>query len=98
MCAGSNSTDRLVGMDFLYQEADFGPSLSSLDADVVLAGGDNKGCDGVSAGAEGKIALILRGGCTFTDKVINAQNAGAVTVMPLPCILCLELSIGKGRG
>ena len=32
---------------------------------------------------EGAIALIDRGNCTFTEKVLNAQNAGAIA-----CIIC----------
>ena len=30
---------------------------------------------------DGKIALIQRGACFFTSKVINAQNAGAIGVV-----------------
>ncbi|WP_282177392.1 M28 family metallopeptidase [Vibrio nereis] len=30
---------------------------------------------------EGNVAIIQRGGCSFNDKVVNAQNAGAVGVI-----------------
>ena len=83
-------------MDFLYEEADFGPSLSSLNADVVLAGGDNMGCSSVSAAAEGKIVLIKRGDCAFADKAQSAQNAGAIAVMmvllPWSHSLCMMIA------
>jgi extracellular elastinolytic metalloproteinase len=86
----------LIGMDFLYEEADFGPSLSSLNADVVLAGGDNMGCSSVSAAAEGKIVLIKRGDCAFADKAQSAQNAGAIAVMmillPWSQSLCMMIA------
>ena len=31
-----------------------------------------------AAAVKGKVAIIDRGGCTFTSKVINAQNVGAI--------------------
>jgi hypothetical protein len=43
----------------------------------------NDGCEGVTNGASltGKIAIIRRGACAFTDKVIAVQNEGAVAVI-----------------
>jgi hypothetical protein len=34
-----------------------------------------------AAAVKGKVPLISRGGCTFAEKVKNAQNAGAVAVV-----------------
>ncbi|MEW5980569.1 MAG: PA domain-containing protein [Acidobacteriota bacterium] len=67
----------------------FGPPLSSpgITADLALAldGGPvmTDGCSPLSnaAAVAGKIALIDRGTCTFTQKVLNAQSAGAVAVI-----------------
>jgi hypothetical protein len=67
------------------QQASFGPPLQlngGMTGQIALAD------DGVGVGADacepitdrslrGKIALIDRGGCAFTDKVLNAQAAGA---------------------
>jgi minor extracellular serine protease Vpr len=39
------------------------------------------GCTPISTTLSGKIALIRRGSCTFTTKVRNAQNAGAIGVV-----------------
>ncbi|MEW7279429.1 PA domain-containing protein [Aquimarina sp. 2201CG1-2-11] len=41
------------------------------------------GCTAVTNTTEldGNIAVIRRGSCSFTDKVINAQNAGAIAVI-----------------
>ncbi len=39
-------------------------------------------CSALAAGSlTGKIALISRGGCTFSTKIRNAQNAGAAAVL-----------------
>jgi hypothetical protein len=51
--------------------ADIGDDLSALQ---INACGDPE----FTVDMEGKIALIRRGGCRFSDKVINVQNAGAV--------------------
>lgn len=43
----------------------------------------NVGCNTLSnaAAINGNIAVIKRGSCSFTDKVLNAQNAGAVAAI-----------------
>ena len=38
----------------------------------------SNGCTSVSAAASGKLAIINRGTCTFSQKVANAKAAGAV--------------------
>ncbi|KAI7905846.1 peptidase S8/S53 domain-containing protein [Cokeromyces recurvatus] len=39
------------------------------------------GCDPLKTKVEGKFVLMSRGGCTFTNKMMNAQNAGAIGVL-----------------
>lgn len=39
------------------------------------------GCSALTVDLTGGIALIARGGCAFVQKVVNAQNAGAVAVV-----------------
>jgi hypothetical protein len=66
------------------QQASFGPPLRKnggmtgqvkLVDDGVGAGTD--ACEPIQTNLNGKIALIDRGGCAFTTKVLNAQAAGA---------------------
>ena len=55
-----------------------------LNQAVVLAQStNNEACDLITNATDlqGKIALIKRGNCGFTDKVLAAQNAGAVAVI-----------------
>ncbi len=68
----------------------FGPQISSsysVTGEVVLAddgvGTSSDACSGLVNGAaiSGKIALIDRGTCAFTDKALNAQAAGAIGVL-----------------
>lgn len=59
-----------------------------ITGDVVLYNDDALGTThqacvaAANAGAlNGKIALIQRGNCAFTSKILNAQNAGAIAVV-----------------
>lgn len=59
-----------------------------LTSDVVLVddttGPDpNDGCEPIQNGSDlsGKIAVIIRGSCNFVDKVLAAQNEGAIAVI-----------------
>ena len=73
--------------------AQFGPPLTTagITGNVVLGLDDTAApgptttdaCSPLTNGAEvtGNIALVDRGGCGFTVKVKNAQNAGAVAVL-----------------
>ncbi|MFL6276338.1 MAG: S8 family serine peptidase [Blastocatellia bacterium] len=57
--------------------------------------GDNRGCSALTAGLlAGKVALIERGVCAFTDKVNNASAAGAVAAI----IYNKDLSEGTDGG
>jgi subtilisin family serine protease len=48
----------------------------------VVGGGSSLGCAAFPAGSlNGAIALIERGVCEFSTKVLNAQNAGAVAAL-----------------
>lgn len=57
------------------------PSSDAVDGDLFHISGTNPGCSQISDDLTGKMALIERGGCTFIDKVRNAQNAGAKGVV-----------------
>jgi Zn-dependent metalloprotease len=82
-----------IAGDYFAQSAFFGPALSpaGVTGDVVAAldPADANGpstLDGCSAftnaaAVSGTIALVSRGTCTFTQKVLNAQAAGAIGVI-----------------
>ncbi|VAW45481.1 hypothetical protein MNBD_GAMMA02-828 [hydrothermal vent metagenome] len=67
--------------------AGFGPEIagSGLSGELLLVqDGTNPardGCQDIANDITGKIALIERGSCNFTEKVINAQTAGAIGVV-----------------
>ena len=70
------------------RSAPFGPANFDITAAVVLVddggGTTSDGCEKPfvnAAAVKGKIALIDRGTCAFTDKVLNAEAAGAAGVL-----------------
>ncbi len=78
-----------IAGSYLSTSAGFGPGLPStpITADIVLMEDDtapvNNGCETIVNGDElnGKIALVDRGDCNFTVKVLSAQNQGAIAVI-----------------
>lgn len=74
---------------YYAMDAEFGPSLptTALTKDLVLvenSGADpHDGCGTISnaSALNGKIAVVRRGNCNFTEKVEQAQAAGAVAVI-----------------
>jgi PA domain/FlgD Ig-like domain len=75
-----------IAADYDAGTATFGPALKAAGVTqaVVLVndgvGTTTDGCEALTnaAAVSGKIALIDRGNCAFTQKVKNAQNAGAI--------------------
>lgn len=67
--------------------AGFGPDVFEISGDLVRLVDDtapiNDGCEAATNGAAlaGKIAIIDRGACNFTQKVKNAQDVGAIAVI-----------------
>ncbi len=86
--------------DYQAVKASFGPDLTSFTGDLVLVddGSNNSllGCSALTNGAavNGKVAVILRGDCNFTDKVKNAQNAGATGVIMINNITGFPIVMG----
>jgi len=74
-----------------YSASSFGPTLPATSKLGVLAviatqpGELGPGCSPFdaanTAAVRGKVPIISRGGCTFAEKVKNAQNAGAVAAL-----------------
>ncbi|MEO5812143.1 MAG: PA domain-containing protein [Rhodanobacter sp.] len=73
--------------DYAVNQAAFGPvaTPSNFGGNIVPAvtGVNSEGCSAFdNAGAvNGHVALVTRGSCAFTDKVANAQAAGATAVI-----------------
>ncbi|NNF35759.1 MAG: T9SS type A sorting domain-containing protein [Saprospiraceae bacterium] len=82
--------NELGDLTFEIGRADFGPEPNQIDVNAEVAfsvTNDNEnpteGCGAIVNDVNNKITLIDRGGCDFSLKVLNAQNAGAV--MALVC-------------
>ena len=71
----------LVGTSLMSVPAGFAPATVGLAGELALAEPVEACNDApLTNGDElvGKVALIARGSCSFTEKFINAQNAGAI--------------------
>lgn len=82
-----NSPSSLAGSYTEFTESVFGPALYGEITGNLVASDDGagvlNGCDAFSNATDvaGNIALIDRGTCAFTQKVLNAQSAGAVAAI-----------------
>ncbi|WP_170864589.1 T9SS type B sorting domain-containing protein [Aquimarina spongiae] len=80
------------------------PPNPGVTGNLVLAidaSGFTDGCDAPlqnSAAINGNIAVIRRGFCGFTQKVINAQNAGAIAVIIVNNNGGAPFAMGGGNG
>lgn len=74
----------LNGTSVMSVPAGFAPEAQGLSGELVVAE-PIEACDATPLTNPdelvGKIALIARGACAFTEKFINAQNAGALGVV-----------------
>jgi minor extracellular serine protease Vpr len=82
---GASTNDHFVGQPISYTGGTAGGAVGEFDSfgagTFGLFDTASDGCASVAAGASGKIALINRGACTFSQKVANAKAAGAVGVI-----------------
>ena len=92
LTAGASSVGHFVGLPITSGAAnlatgavgDFPVPSSNLTADMTKSAGSplGTGCaDGSYSGANNKIALVFRGGCTFGTKVALAEKAGAIATI-----------------
>ena len=82
-----NPTTYTVDVDFATMSysgsGDVTASIQAVDLDMPPSSNSTSGCEAADfAGfTPGNIALIQRGTCYYSDKALNAQNAGAVGVI-----------------
>lgn len=74
------------GSNVVYHSgaSNFGPQTYNVNADAALitsSSGLADGCSAALANVTGKIAVVQRGNCQFTQKVTNAQQGGAVGII-----------------
>lgn len=96
-----NSPAGIAG-DYFGIRASFGESLTPISGNLVLAddgtAAPNEACNAlVNAGAiSGNIAVLYRGTCDFSQKVINAENAGAIAVIVVNNVVGDPITMGAG--
>src|SRR5881396_68950 len=84
----ASTNQHFVGQPFTYPangETTIGAAVGDFDplptASFDLFDTQSNGCASVDPGASGKLAIIDRGTCTFSQKVANAKTAGAAGVL-----------------
>ncbi|NUR73645.1 MAG: S8 family serine peptidase [Hamadaea sp.] len=80
---------------------DFGALTEDVSGDLAAvsgtgAAGLSTACTPISADLTGKIALIARGTCSFSEKIRSAQNAGAKAVLVVNNVGGDPIAMGKG--
>jgi subtilisin family serine protease len=85
---GASTNQHFVGQPFTYPAgggttigAAVGDFTSLPAASFDLFDTHSNGCASVDAGASGKVAIIDRGVCTFSQKVANAKAVNAIGVV-----------------
>lgn len=85
--AGASTNPHFIGITVTVGSLTIGAALgdfNNFDPPIMAAytvTSPANGCTAISTDLAGKIALIDRGACTFTTKIRNAQEAGAVGVL-----------------
>ena len=85
---GASTNQHFVGQPLTYPAGSgttIGAAVGEFDplptASFDLFDTQSDGCTSVDPGTSGKLALINRGTCTFSQKVANAKAAGAIAVI-----------------
>jgi minor extracellular serine protease Vpr len=102
---GASTNQHFVGQPFTYPEGGgttIGAAVGDFDplptASFDLFDTQSDGCAGVDPGASGKLAIIDRGVCTFSQKVANAKAAGAVGVLVINNVAGDPTAMGRTVG
>jgi len=102
---GASTNNHFVGEPFTYPSGggttigaavgDF-PPLPTASYDLFDT--NSTSCVSVDPGASGKLAIINRGGCTFSTKVRNAIAAGAIGVLVINNVAGDPTAMAKDGG
>jgi minor extracellular serine protease Vpr len=102
---GASTNQHFVGQPFTYPAGGgitIGAAVGDFDplptASFDLFDTQSNGCAGVDPGASGKLAIIDRGTCTFSQKVANAKAAGAVGVLVINNVAGDPTAMGRTAG
>jgi minor extracellular serine protease Vpr len=102
---GASTNQHFVGQPFTYPAGGgttIGAAVGDFDplptASFDLFDTQSDGCAGVDPGASGKLAIIDRGVCTFSQKVANAKAAGAVGVLVINNVAGDPTAMGRTAG
>jgi minor extracellular serine protease Vpr len=86
LTAGASTNPHFIGIPVTVDATTYGAAVGDFNSFGVVTADYTvtepaDGCTAISTDVSGKIALIDRGVCTFTTKVRNAENAGAIGVL-----------------
>src|SRR6266508_4700878 len=112
LTAGASTVPHFIGAPVTVGGATYGAAAGSFatvsadltaplavvtSAPVNAATGLSEACSALPAGSlTGKIALISRGTCTFSEKIRNAQDAGAILVLVVNNVAGDPIAMGLG--
>jgi len=102
---GASTNQHFVGQPFTYP-AGGGTTIGAAVGEFAalpassydLFDTQSNGCAGVDPGASGKLAIIDRGSCTFSQKVANAKAAGAIAVLIINNVAGDPISMARTAG
>jgi subtilisin family serine protease len=102
---GASTNQHFVGQPFTYP-AGGGTTIGAAVGDFPalptasynLFDTNSTSCTSVDPGASGKLAIINRGGCTFSTKVRNAIAAGAIGVLVINNVAGDPTAMAKDGG
>ncbi|NUO59377.1 MAG: S8 family serine peptidase [Hamadaea sp.] len=80
---------------------DFGALTENITGDLAAVSGSgaaglSTACTAIPADLTGKVALVARGTCSFSEKILAAQNAGAKAVLVVNNVGGDPIAMGKG--
>jgi minor extracellular serine protease Vpr len=102
---GASTNQHFVGQPFTYPAGGgttVGAAVGEFDplpaASFDLFDTQSDGCASVDPGASGKLAIIDRGVCTFSQKVANANAAGAIAVLVINNVAGDPIAMARTAG